>query len=116
MEPDEGQPEMQPAQGLVQETPGHLREPEIDPRIGREHDRPEQHVMEMRDHEIAVGDVEVDRRAASITPVNPPNRNVTRNPQANSIGVWKLICPFHMVPIQLKNFSPVGIAIKKLIS
>ena len=52
--------------------------------------------------------------AARITPVSPPNRNVTRNPPANSIGVWKLIWPRHMVPIQLKNFSPVGIAIRKL--
>ena len=32
---------------------------------------------------------------------------------ANSIGVSKVIWPRHMVPIQLKNFIPVGTAIRK---
>ena len=49
-----------------------------------------------------------------MTPVSPPNRKVTRNPAANSIGVWKLTWPFHIVPIQLKNFSPVGMAIRNV--
>ena len=30
----------------------------------------------------------------------------------HSIGVSKLSEPFHMVPIQLKNFTPVGTAIR----
>ncbi len=51
---------------------------------------------------------------AKITPVNPPNRNVTKNPAANSMGVSNVICPRHMVPIQLKNFIPVGIAIRNV--
>ena len=29
---------------------------------------------------------------------------------ANSIGVSKVSWPFHIVPIQLKNFTPVGTA------
>ena len=33
-------------------------------------------------------------------------------PIAKSIGVSKVSCPFHMVPIQLKNFMPVGTAIR----
>ena len=49
---------------------------------------------------------------ASSTPVRPPSRNVTRKPTANSIGVSKVSWPFHMVPIQLKNFTPVGTAIR----
>ena len=49
-----------------------------------------------------------------MTPVRPPNRKVTRKPAANSIGVSKVTWPRHMVPIQLKNFSPVGIAIRKV--
>ena len=48
---------------------------------------------------------------ASITPVRPPSRNVNRNPSANSMGVGKTMLPPHMVPIQLKNFTPVGTAI-----
>ena len=49
---------------------------------------------------------------ASSTPVRPPSRNVTRNPTENSIGVSKVNCPFHIVPIQLKNLIPVGTAIR----
>src|SRR5829696_1663669 len=45
------------------------------------------------------------------TPEMPPMRNVTMNPSANFIGVVKLIWPCHIVPIQLKNFTPVGTAI-----
>src|SRR5690625_6386525 len=37
--------------------------------------------------------------------------NVVRKPRVNSIGVSKVIDPLHMVPIQLKNFTPVGTAI-----
>ena len=43
-------------------------------------------------------------------PVRPPNRNVTRKPIAHSIGVSKVSEPPHIVPIQLKNFTPVGTA------
>ncbi len=33
---------------------------------------------------------------------------------AHSIGVSKLREPFQVVPIQLKNFTPVGTAMRKL--
>ena len=49
-----------------------------------------------------------------MTPVRPPNRNVTRKPTDQSMGVSKLIDPPHIVPIQLKNFTPVGTAIRKV--
>src|SRR5699024_2855324 len=45
-----------------------------------------------------------------ITPVRPPNRKVARNPIDHSIGVSKVSFPRHIVPIQLKNFTPVGTA------
>src|SRR5271169_4119091 len=45
-------------------------------------------------------------------PVRPPNKKVIRKPIENSIGVSKVNWPFHMVPIQLKNLIPVGMAIK----
>ena len=47
-----------------------------------------------------------------MTPVRPPPRKVTRNPIDHSIGVSKLIEPRHMVPIQLKNLIPVGMAMR----
>ena len=36
---------------------------------------------------------------------------MTRKPIVQSIGVSNDTCPRHIVPIQLKNFTPVGIAI-----
>ena len=47
-----------------------------------------------------------------MTPVMPPNRNVTRNPIEYSMGGSKVSWPCHMVPVQLKNLIPVGIAIR----
>ena len=44
-------------------------------------------------------------------PVNPPIINMVINPRAKSIGVSKRILPPHIVPIQLKILTPVGIAI-----
>ncbi|SHP58903.1 Uncharacterised protein [Mycobacteroides abscessus subsp. abscessus] len=51
---------------------------------------------------------------ASSTPVRPPKRNVTKKPTEKIIGVSKVSCPFHMVPIQLKNLIPVGTAIRNV--
>ena len=51
---------------------------------------------------------------AKMTPVMPPNRKVVRNPTAHSMGVRMVMLPPHMVPIQLKNLTPVGTAIRKL--
>ena len=48
-------------------------------------------------------------------PVNPPKRKVIKNPTIQSMGVSKVIDPRHMVPIQLKNFTPVGTPIRKVI-
>ena len=53
---------------------------------------------------------------ASSTPVMPPNRKVTRKPIANIIGVSNVIWPFHMVPIQFTNLTPVGTAMRKVVS
>ena len=49
---------------------------------------------------------------ASSTPVTPPMRKAKRKPMENSMGVWKLSWPPHMVPIQLKNLMPVGTAMR----
>src|SRR5699024_1442985 len=47
---------------------------------------------------------------------SPPNRKVARNPIAQSIGVSKLSFPRHIVPSQLKNFTPVGTAMSIVIT
>ncbi len=51
-----------------------------------------------------------------MTPVRPPNRNVVKNPSDHSIGVSNESEPPHKVPIQLKNFTPVGTAIKNVMN
>ena len=51
-----------------------------------------------------------------MTPVRPPNKKVVRNPIAQIMGVSKVSEPPHMVPIQLKNFTPVGTAIKNVMN
>ena len=50
-----------------------------------------------------------------MTPVKPPNKNVAKKPIVQSIGVSKVTEPLHIVPIQLKNFTPVGTAINIVI-
>ena len=102
-------PEVQLAQPLVQHPAGDLREPEVDARrrwrtrwcrTARSGSARPRSRCRTRGSRSA--------GAASSTPVRPPNRKVTRKPIANSIGVSKVICPRHIVPIQLKNFTPVG--------
>ncbi len=51
---------------------------------------------------------------ARITPVRPPKAKVIRKPTDQSIGVSKDNDPFHIVPIQLKNFTPVGTAMRNV--
>src|SRR5690606_18724368 len=53
---------------------------------------------------------------ARMTPVSPPNTNVTRNPSENSNGVSNVIDPRHSVPSQLKILTPVGTAMSIVIS
>ena len=49
-------------------------------------------------------------------PVMPPNRNVTKKPIVYSIGGSNVSCPRHIVPTQLKNFTPVGTAIRNVMN
>mgnify|MGYP003960207267 CR=1 FL=1 len=47
---------------------------------------------------------------ANITPVTPPTVKRKIKPNANNIGVFKLIDPPHIVAIQLNILIPVGTA------
>ena len=51
---------------------------------------------------------------ATITPVIPPSRKISRNPIAKSIGVVKRTTPFHIVAIHAKNCTPLGIVMMRL--
>ena len=63
VEADEGEPEVHLAQPLVEHPAGHLGEPEVHAGEDGEHDGAEEHVVEVRDDEVRVVDVEVDWRA-----------------------------------------------------
>ena len=49
---------------LAQHSPGDLREPVVDGREQREHRAADQHVVQVRDDEIGVMDLEVERHRA----------------------------------------------------
>ena len=49
-------------------------------------------------------------------PVRPPNRKVVRKPTDHIMGVSQEMWPFHMVPSKLKNFTPVGTEIRKVMN
>ena len=46
-----------------------------------------------------------------VTPLRPPITNIPIKPRENSIGVFNLSFPPHIVPSQLNIFTPVGTAI-----
>ena len=62
VEADEQQPEVPLPERLVQHLAGPLRPPEVEAREHREHHRAEDDVVEVRDDEVGVGHVEVERR------------------------------------------------------
>jgi hypothetical protein len=53
---------------------------------------------------------------ASMMPVTPPIRKANRKPIENSIGGLEGELARHMVPIQLKNLTPVGTAIRSVMN
>src|SRR5437764_15400915 len=44
----------------------------------------------------------------------PPSRKISRKPMANNIGVEKRTTPFHIVAMNAKNWTPLGMAITRL--
>jgi hypothetical protein len=71
VEPDERALEVEFAQGVIEHPAGDLREPEVDPGEGGEHDRAVEHVVEVRDDELGVTELEVDRRSVQQHPGQP---------------------------------------------
>ena len=51
-----------------------------------------------------------------MTPDSPPIMNIAMNPTAKYSGVLKRSDPPHMVAIQLKIFTPVGMAINIVVA
>src|SRR5204862_434017 len=66
VEAHERQPEVEPPELLVVHPTGHLREPVVDAREDREERPAEEHVVDVRDDEVRVRDVDVDRHGGEI--------------------------------------------------
>ena len=66
--------------------------------------------MQVRDDEVGVRDLPVERVGASMMPERPPIVNIAMKPSANSIGVSKWMFPRQVVASQLKILIPVGTA------
>ena len=63
VEADEKQPEMPFAQPLAQQAAGRFGKPIVNGREDHEYQRANQHVMEMRDHEVGIVQLPVERGA-----------------------------------------------------
>ena len=64
VEADEREPEVELAEPLVVHPAGHLREPVVDPGEDREDGAAEEHVVDVRDDEVRLAHVDVDRDGA----------------------------------------------------
>ena len=68
VEADEQEPELPLAEALVEESSEHLRPPVEEAGEDREDDAAEQGVVEVRDHEVAVVHLPVDREGREVDP------------------------------------------------
>ena len=78
---------------------------------GRDH-AADHDVVEMRDDEVGVVQVDIRPSAARNRPVRPPMVNRPMKPSAYSIGASKRMKPLCSVPIQLNTLIADGTATK----
>ena len=98
---EEGDPEVEPAHGLVEHPAGDLRVPVVD---GAEDDQDRRHPH----HHVEVRDANMVSESGTSTttlprksPVSPPLRKVTMKASANSIGIVRWMSPRQSVSTQL---------------
>ncbi len=107
VEADEQHPEVDLAEPLVEHPAGQLRPPEVVAGEHREDHGAEDRVVEVRDDEVAVGQVEVESRAGEDDAGQAAEEEGRRgSPSPTASGVSMTTLPPHIVPIQLKNFTP----------
>ena len=73
---------MPAAERLVEQPAGRLREPVVDRREDREQQPADQHVVEVRDHEVRVGELPVERRHREHDPGETGTQELEEEPQA----------------------------------
>ena len=114
MKPTYKQPELPARQALGEHPAGHLGIPVVDAGEDAEQGAADQHPVEVADHEVAVGELEIERAPrASMMPVRPPIRNIDRKPRRTASARRSEIRPPYIVASQLKNLMPVGIETSK---
>ena len=98
---------MELAERLVEHPAEHLRVPEVEPREAGEDRRPDQHLMEVGDHEVGVVGSEVDRAARRASrPSRHPSRRRTRNPMREQHRGLEFDLPSPHRPDPVEEFDP----------
>ena len=101
------------AEPLVEFDPEHLRPPEKERGEDGKQAAAAEHVVKVRDDEVRVVRLIVDRRRRDHHAGHAAEQKVQQEIRSqNSIGVGNEIEPRHIVAIQLKNFTPVGTAMR----
>jgi len=72
--------------------------------------------VNVRDDVVRVGLLQIGGGTACDTPESPPMMNMPMNPTAKNSAVLPRIWPPQSVAIQLKIFTPVGIAINMVVA
>ena len=80
--PHKGEQAVQFAETFVGHAPGELREPVVDRRKDPHHRGPVDHVMEVTDDEVGVGDVNIDRHRGQHDAGDASKDKVEEAPQA----------------------------------
>src|SRR3954469_21309272 len=73
VDPDEEQPELPAPKSLAEHSASHFRKPEVDGAEEREEHTADDHVMEVRDDEVRVVDLKVDRHGGDHHACEPAN-------------------------------------------
>ena len=108
--PIKEEPEVPLAECFVVHPSGHFRKPVVEGAKEREENPPHNDIVEMRDNEVGVAQLPVERCSGKHDSGQARNQELKQEPDAEKHrGVAKWIFPPHMVPIQLKIFIPVGI-------
>src|SRR5207253_1939202 len=74
IDPDEVEPEVDLPQALVEESPEHLWPPVVESREEGERGAAEEHVVHVRDDEVRVRDLPVEREGGEEDPREAANR------------------------------------------
>ena len=96
------------AQSLTEHSAGGLGEPVVDRSEYHEDDRADQYVVEMRDDEVGIGELPVERRDGEHDAGQARDQKLEQERHAEQHRYLEAKLPPHIVPSQLKILMPVG--------